>query len=149
MAAATVILTRLESPPEMSLISNDNAFLNDLGGDGGNNFDQRTLFARFDCGDGGDVSMFVQKPVFNAVALFGLLGNETFELESVRADSPFAILATRRIGADFRVVTILAAKGSAATTASEQPVRFRLPTGTETRLERKMKSRTPSLPSIS
>ena len=62
MAAEAVVLTRLESPSEMRLISNDNAFLNDLGGGGGNNFDQRTLFARFDCGggEGGDVSMFVQ-----------------------------------------------------------------------------------------
>ena len=67
MAAEAVVLTRLESPSEMMrLISNDNAFLNDLndlsGGGGGNNFDQRTLFARFDCGggEGGDVSMFVQ-----------------------------------------------------------------------------------------
>ena len=63
MAAEAVVLTRLESPSEMMrLISNDNAFLNDLGGGGSNNFDQRTLFARFDCGggEGGDVSMFVQ-----------------------------------------------------------------------------------------
>ena len=65
MAAEALVLTRLESPSEMMrLISNDNAFLNDLGGGGGggNNFDQRTLFARFDCGggEGGDVSMFVQ-----------------------------------------------------------------------------------------
>ena len=63
MAAETVILTRLDSSSELKLISNDNAFLNDLGGGGGgNNFDQRTLFARFDCGggEGGDVSMFVQ-----------------------------------------------------------------------------------------
>ena len=61
MAAEAVVLTRLKSPNMMRLISNDNAFLNDLGG-GGNNFDQRTLFARFDCGggEGGDVSMFVQ-----------------------------------------------------------------------------------------
>ena len=49
----------------------------------------------------------VQKPVFNAMALFGLLGNETFELDNATADS--AVLATRRLGADFSVVTILAA----------------------------------------
>ena len=55
MAAESLILTRLESP-EIKLISNDNAFLNDL--DGGNNFDQRTLFARFDCGS--NTSMFIQ-----------------------------------------------------------------------------------------
>ena len=58
MAAETVILTRLDSPPELKLISNDNAFLNDFNG---NNFDQRTLFSRFDCG--GDASMFIQGPI--------------------------------------------------------------------------------------
>ena len=77
MATEAVILTRLESPPEMNLISNDNAFLNDF--DVENNFDQRTLFARFDCG-GDDVSMFVQKPVFNAAALFGLLGCNSLDI---------------------------------------------------------------------
>ena len=60
MAAETVILTRIDSSSELKLVSNDNAFLNDF--DGGNNFDQRTLFARFDCF--GDVSVFIQKPVF-------------------------------------------------------------------------------------
>ena len=44
MAAETVILTRLDSP-ELKLISNDNAFLNDFAG---NIFDQRTLFSRLE-----------------------------------------------------------------------------------------------------
>ena len=131
MAAETVILTRIDSSSELKLVSNDNAFLNDF--DGGNNFDQRTLFARFDCF--GDVSMFIQKPVFNAVALFGLLGNETFELIGAlpAADSPVPVLATRRIGADFSVVTILAAKAT-ATAAAEESLFFRLPVGPNARL---------------
>ena len=77
--------------------------------------------------------MFIQKPVFNAIALFGLLGNETFELSGFPADSP-AVLATRRIGADFSVVTILAAASGPAA-AAEESLFFRLPTGADARLE--------------
>ena len=64
------------------------------------------------------------------------MGNETFD--HLGADSPagaVAVLATRRvIGADLRVVTVLAANGGAA---AEESIRFRLPKGADTRLERK------------
>ena len=65
------------------------------------------------------------------MALFGLLGNETFEL----SDMPqIPVLATRRIGADFSVVTILAAASGPA--AAEESLFVRLPKGTDARLER-------------
>ena len=66
MVAEAVVLTRRDSISDfdLRLISNDNAFLNDFD-DGANNFDQRTIFARFDCrggrtGAAGDESMFLQ-----------------------------------------------------------------------------------------
>ena len=66
------------------------------------------------------------------------MGNETFDQLGAGADSPagaVAVLATRRvIGADLRVVTMLAANGGAA---AEESIRFRLPKGADTRSERK------------
>ena len=67
------------------------------------------------------------------------MGNETFDQPGAGADSPaagaVAVLATRRvIDADLRVVTVLAANGGAA---ADGAIRFRLPKGADTRLERK------------
>jgi hypothetical protein len=72
------------------LLSSDNAFLNDIGITS-SYFDQRTLLTSF---RRDDKSLFVQKPIYNLMALLGLLGDEHVRGETT-GDARY--LATKRI----------------------------------------------------
>ena len=58
----------------LDLISNDNAFLNTIGGP--SPFMQRTLMARI--GDPQNDPILIPKPIFHLWTMFGLLGNIFF-----------------------------------------------------------------------
>ncbi len=88
-----------------SLLSNDNAFLNHIGVNI-NPFDQRTLLARFRCGDRDGPSVFVQKPIFNTAALFGLLGDERMDNVS-SSDDEVSLMVTRRDTNAFTIHSII------------------------------------------
>lgn len=79
LVVETIIRTQYEIIEDMKvdldLLSNDNAFLNQPPA----HFDQRTLLTRFLCPR--NESLLLQKPVFNAMAMLGLLGDERLETE--------------------------------------------------------------------
>ncbi|XP_066905654.1 alpha-L-iduronidase isoform X4 [Halyomorpha halys] len=84
----TISLYRSMRTLKVKSISNDNGFLNTPP----NFFNQRTLLTRFTDAEGN--AHFVQKPVYAAMGLLSMLGED--EVQTIfQADNKFSIIATR------------------------------------------------------
>ncbi len=102
MVLETIVEKDLGRLGNLALVSSDNAFLNEPGMEGGH-FDQRTMTARFFCGNG---SVFVTKPVYNAFAMLGMLGQDKLGVDVVGGEEKVLAVASTTSSRSFSVLMV-------------------------------------------